>query len=251
MTRLAGESLVKGYVNRRRAVPVLERVSLAVEGGEVLAVLGPSGCGKSTLLRVLAGLEAPDAGRVTLDGAPVRAGQPELALVTQQPHLLPWRTVRGNVEFGGLFTVRDRRELARRTGELLARVGLQEVADWRPAGLSGGMAQRVALARALVRRPRVLLMDEPFSALDVTTRRTLGAEVRRLAREEGVAVVLVTHDVGEALGLADRVVVLSSRPARVVLERTNDDPASLREAILDALGSGRPALAAAPAGGGW
>ena len=251
MTRLVAESLVKGYVNRRRAVPVLERVSLAVDEGEVLGVLGPSGCGKSTLLRVLAGLEPPDAGRVTLGGAPVRAGQPELALVTQQPHLLPWRTVRGNVEFGGLFTVRDRRELARRTAKVLAQVGLEEVADWRPASLSGGMAQRVALARALVRRPQVLLMDEPFSALDVTTRRALGAEVRRLAREDGVAVVLVTHDVEEALLLADRVVVLSPRPARVVLERCNDEPASLREAILAALGSGSSAPVGAVAGSGW
>lgn len=138
MTRLVAESLVKGYVNRRRAVPVLKRVSLAVDEGEVLGVLGPSGCGKSTPLRVLAGLEPPDAGRVTLGGAPVRAGQPELALVTQQPHLLPWRTVRDNVEFGGLFTVCDRRELARRTADVLARLGLEEVADWRPASLSGG-----------------------------------------------------------------------------------------------------------------
>lgn len=251
MTRLAARSLVKRYQHRRRPVPVLEGVSLAVEEGEVLAVLGPSGCGKSTLLRLLAGLEAPDAGTVTLDGAPVRAGSPELAWVTQQPHLFPWRTVRGNVEFGGLFTVRDRRERARRTSQVLEWVGLQEVADWRPASLSGGMAQRVALARALVRRPRVLLMDEPFSAVDVTTRRVLGAEVRRWAREEGVTVVLVTHDVEEAAWLADRAMVLSPRPSRVVLERVNDDPSLFREAILEALGSGAPPLAEALAGGGW
>lgn len=238
MTRLRAEGLVKGYSYRRRTVPVLEQLTLEVRGGEVLGVLGPSGCGKSTLLRLLAGLEPPDAGRVTLDGVPVRAGQPELALVFQQPLLLPWRTVRANVEFGGLFVVRDRRELAARAEEALVRVGLRDVADWRPGRLSGGMAQRVALARALVRRPRVLLLDEPFSALDEPTRRALGAEVRRLAEEDGVAVVLVTHDIDEAVLLADRVVVLSPRPARVLLERATDDPEAVRDAVVEALGPG-------------
>lgn len=235
---LVAEHLRKAYVHRRRAVPVLDGLSLAAEAGEVLCVLGPSGCGKSTLLRILAGLEPPDAGCVLLDGGAVRAGHPDVGFVFQQPYLLPWRTVRGNVEFGIRFTVADRREAARRVDRALARLGLRDVADWRPHQLSGGMAQRVALARAMVRDPRLLLLDEPFSALDAPTRQALGAEVRRLAESDGVAVILVTHDVDEALWVGHRVVVLSPRPARVLLQGEPGQGRRLRDAVLEALGPG-------------
>ncbi|WP_352427961.1 ATP-binding cassette domain-containing protein, partial [Thermoflexus sp.] len=142
--------------------------------------------------------------------------------------------------------MRDRREVARRVEAALERLGLQEVADWRPHLLSGGMAQRVALARALVRRPRVLLLDEPFSALDAPTRQALGTLVRRLAEEDGISVVMVTHDIGEALSVGHRVLVLSPRPARTLLSVKPDGNGRLQEALLAALGPG--ALAAGMAG---
>lgn len=235
---LVAEDMRKAYIYRRRPVPVLDGLSFSVEAGEILCVLGPSGCGKSTLLRILAGLEPPDGGRVWVRGRPVQPGSPEIGLVLQQPHLLPWRTVRGNVAFGIEFVVRDRREVARRVEAALERLGLQEVADWRPHLLSGGMAQRVALAHALVRRPRVLLLDEPFSSLDAPTRQALGTLVRRLSEEDGISVVMVTHDIGEALSVGHQVLVLSPRPARTLLSVKPDGNGRLQEALLAALGPG-------------
>ncbi|WP_448595132.1 ABC transporter ATP-binding protein [Thermoflexus hugenholtzii] len=218
MSLLRAEGLSKSYAIRGRRVPVLRQVSLEVPEGRVLAVLGPSGAGKSTLLRLLAGLESPDEGEVRLRGNPVRAGHPELALMFQDPCLLPWLSVRENVRFGIRFLGLSGAESRRRVEEALAWVGLREVADWYPHQLSGGMAQRVALARALARQPRVLLLDEPFSALDAPTRQALGELIRRVAGE-GIGVVLVTHDVEEAIRLADEVMILTARPGQVLLHR--------------------------------
>lgn len=220
---------------------VLDDVSFSARPGEFIALVGPSGSGKSTLLRLLAGLDAPLFGSVYVDGRTVEAPHPERALVFQDPTLLPWRTVRENVATGPqargvLAASQEAVEAALRT------VGLADFADAWPSQLSGGMAQRTALARALVNDPSVLLFDEPLGKLDALTRRTLQGELLRLWEERRYTAVLVTHDVSEALVLADRVLVFSPRPAtlradiEVPLSRPRDqaDPAfvQLREQVL-------------------
>lgn len=194
-----------------REPAVLDEVSLQVAQGEFVCLLGASGCGKSTLLSLLAGLDHPSAGRVEVPGGPV-------ALMFQEPALLPWLTAAQNVELAlRLRDVgrRERREEARR---LLGLVRLERAADRRPHELSGGMRQRVALARALAQEPRVLLMDEPFAALDAITRDVLHDELTRLWQETGLTVLFVTHNVREAVRLGQRVLLMSSRPGRVVGE---------------------------------
>ena len=249
MSLLSAEGLSKSYFIRGHRVPVLMRVSMEVAAGRVLAVLGPSGAGKSTLLRLLAGLEPPDEGHVKLCGEPIQAGHPALALMFQDPCLLPWLSVRENVRFGIRFMGLSGAESQRRVDEALAWVGLQEVADWYPHQLSGGMAQRVALARALARQPRVLLLDEPFSALDPLARQALGALIRRAAGE-GIGVVMVTHNVEEAIQLADEVLVLTARPGRVLLHqplRGWEAPYSSLRQALELAAAGRWVSHHAPA----
>jgi sulfonate transport system ATP-binding protein len=191
---------------------VLTGLDLHVRAGDVHAVLGPSGCGKSTLLRVLAGLTRPSAGRACLDGTDVVEGDERVAVVFQQPRLLPWLDLRGNVALGA--TRRRRHDpaagSAAEVDELLERVGLAGYGDYRPAAVSGGMAQRTALARALIARPGVLLLDEPFAALDALTRLNMQSLVDELVHADGTTVVLVTHDVDEAVRLADHVTVLGA-----------------------------------------
>jgi sulfonate transport system ATP-binding protein len=220
--------------------PVLADLDLHVPSGEVHAVLGPSGCGKSTLLRVLAGLTAPTAGSARLGGTDVVEGDERVAVVFQQPRLLPWLDLRGNVALGA--TRRRRHDPAAGSRDevdaLLDRVGLTGYGDYRPAAVSGGMAQRTALARALVARPGVLLLDEPFAALDALTRLNMQALVDELVHADGTTVVLVTHDVDEAVRLADAVTVLGTAgsgqatPVPVGLDRPRDttDPAQLAAA---------------------
>jgi NitT/TauT family transport system ATP-binding protein len=196
-------------------IGALGGLDLEVDAGAFTAVIGPNGCGKSTLLRVVAGLKAPCAGRVIVGGAPPIAGDGRVGLGFQQPRLMPWRTVIDNValpmELAGVGP-EDRRA---RAGAALEQVGLASAAPLKPRELSGGMAQRAALARALVVDPPVLLLDEPFSALDALTRETFDAELQRLWLERSRTVVLVTHSVAEAVALADRVVVMTPRPGRV------------------------------------
>ncbi|MGV9414909.1 ABC transporter ATP-binding protein [Nocardia sp. NPDC003693] len=194
--------------------PVAE-VDLSIEPGEIVVILGPSGCGKSTLLRALSGLLAPAAGTAELDGRAVGAGAEQCAMMFQEDALLPWRTARKNVEFALALRGVPRRARKAEALALLAQVGLEHFADHLPIALSGGMRQRVQLARTLATRPRVLLMDEPFGALDAQTR----AEMQRLLisvwQQYRTTVVFVTHDVDEALLLADRIVLLTHRPARL------------------------------------
>ncbi len=189
--------------------------SLEATAGSFTVIIGPNGCGKSTLLRLAAGLLAPSAGAVLVGGAAPRAGDGRVGLAFQQPRLVPWRSVIDNValplELDGTPTG-ERRQRGR---EALERVGLAGVADLRPRELSGGMAQRAGLARALIGDPPVLLLDEPFSALDALTRETFDAELQRLWLERRRTVILVTHSVSEAVALADRVVVMTPRPGRV------------------------------------
>jgi sulfonate transport system ATP-binding protein len=195
----------------------LGEVTLSVAEGQILAVVGASGGGKSTLLRLVAGLDAASEGRVALDGTPLTGPSPKVGVVFQEPRLMPWLTVKDNVGFG-LPRQLPRAERERRAAAEIARVGLTAFADALPKTLSGGMAQRAALARALVTRPAVLLLDEPFSALDALTRQSFQEELVALWERDRPTMLLVTHDLDEALFLADRVVVLGGQPGRVRLD---------------------------------
>jgi sulfonate transport system ATP-binding protein len=216
---LAIESVSKTYPG---GVDALERISIAVAAAEIVAVVGGSGCGKSTLLRLVCGLDRPSAGRVLLDGATVTAPHEKIGIVFQEPRLLPWLTVAGNVEFG--LSGRPRAERVTRAQTQLARVGLADKASAWPRQLSGGQAQRAAIARALVTRPEVLLLDEPFSALDAFTRVDLQDHLLDLWADLEPTLLLVTHDVDEAIVLADRIVVMKPRPGRVHEEIAIDLP---------------------------
>jgi len=215
---LALDRIGKTYPNGVRA---LDGVTLNVAPGEILSVVGGSGCGKSTLLRVISGLDRPT-GRVSLDGVLITAPHPKIGMVFQEPRLLPWLTVADNVGFGLPKLAQAVRK--RRVAAQLQRVGLFEKAGVWPRELSGGQAQRVAIARALVTRPEVLLLDEPFSALDAFARTDLQDHLLSLWVEPKPTLVVVTHDVDEAIVLGDRVVVMRPRPGRVCEEIAVDLP---------------------------
>jgi NitT/TauT family transport system ATP-binding protein len=218
------ERVTRVFRSRGHAdVAAVEDLSLRVGAGEFTALVGPSGCGKSTLLRMVAGLEHPDRGLVQV-GAPLGSdpigdpgGRP-LAYVFQDAHLLPWRDVLDNVRLPLELAGVPKRESREAAAPWVSRVGLGEALRRYPAQLSGGMRMRASLARALVSRPRVLLLDEPFGALDEITRHGLQEQLRELWRAEGITVLFVTHSLAEATFLAERVVVLSPRPARIVLD---------------------------------
>ena len=223
---LSEVSLAYGEGARRRAI--LHDLSFDVEAGEFLCLVGPSGCGKTTLLRLLAGLVRPDAGSIRVDDAPVEGPSRDRAIVFQDYSraLLPWRTVAGNVALGlegpGARLPGALRE--QRVAELLETMSLSHVARHYPAQLSGGMQQRVQIARCLAQSPRLLLLDEPFGALDALVRQSLQDELARLAKVEGKTVVFITHDLEEAIYLGDRVIVLAANPGRIAAEVQVDIP---------------------------
>ena len=194
-------------------VEALRDVNFSLEEGEFVSLVGPSGCGKSTLLSVIAGLERPTAGTVLLDGEAVTAPSPKIGYMPQKDHLFPWRTIWANVTLGPELHRRNRREGQERAAELLERYGLKDFAKKTPGQLSGGMRQRCALIRTLATDPKILLLDEPFSALDYQTRLAVSADIYSIIRREGKTALLVTHDISESVSLSDRVVVLSRRPA--------------------------------------
>lgn len=194
----------------------LDNVSFDVQRGEFVCLIGPSGCGKSTLLRIVAGLIKPSQGEVLLEGHSQQEPQNRLGMVFQQPTLLPWRTVRDNIALPLELDDQPPEKIRQRTDDLLRLVGLSGFEKEYPIHLSGGMAQRAAIARALAQNPEVLLLDEPFGALDALTRERMAAELLRIWQRNQRTVLMVTHSVEEAALLADRVVVLSSRPGRVV-----------------------------------
>jgi len=200
--------LSKGFTINGRPLTVLQNLNLDIRSGECLVIVGASGSGKTTLLRVLAGLETADGGNVVIDGAPLRGVGTERAVIFQEPRLLPWLTVLGNVAFGLEVRGKSSREAEQRARHYIALVGLADFADAYPRQLSGGMAQRVGIARALTVQPEILLLDEPLGALDAMTKITMQEELVRIWREENVTMIMVTHDLEEAVYLADRVLVL-------------------------------------------
>ncbi len=213
--KLAIAGVVKRFAGRGEEVVALDGVDLTVAAGGFVSLVGVSGCGKSTLLNIVAGLERPSDGTVLVDGDLVVGPGPDRGVVFQAYSLFPWRTVAENVAFGLECLRLGRAERRRRVAEMLGVVGLSEFADRLPRTLSGGMRQRVAIARALVTEPDVLLLDEPFGALDAQTRQSLHEFLRQVWQRTGATVLMVTHDVGEAVYLSERVVLLSSRPGRV------------------------------------
>ena len=188
---------------------MLRDLNLDIGAGEILAVVGPSGCGKTTLLRVLAGLENPDSGQVLIDGRPVRGVGTDRAVIFQEPCLLPWLTVLGNVSFGLEVRGAGKARAEARARHCIRLAGLAEFEHAYPGQLSGGMAQRVGIARALAVQPEILLLDEPLGALDAMTKLTMQEELEAIWRKERLTMILVTHDLEEAIFLADRVLVLS------------------------------------------
>ena len=210
------EHLYKQYQNADgENILALQDISFTVRDGEFVILLGPSGCGKTTLLNILAGFEKPTSGQVWIDGEPVQGPHPQRVLLWQFFGLFPWRTVRANIEFGLELRKVSRKERRRIADELIERVGLTGFADRRPHELSGGMKQRVALARMLAVDPDILFMDEPFGSLDATIRGLLEDQLLNILKEKRKTVVFVTHNVEEAVYLADRILVMTARPGRI------------------------------------
>jgi len=205
----------KTFTVNGRSFEALRDVSLQMREGEFVAIVGSSGCGKSTLLRLLIGLEQADQGRIEIDGHAVRGVGADRGIVFQEHRLFPWLTVTQNVALGIANEALGAEEKARRVQEHIELVGLGGFEQALPHQLSGGMSQRVAIARGLVASPRILLLDEPFGALDALTRRQMQAELLRIRERKNITMLLVTHDVDEAVFLADRVVVMAPRPGRV------------------------------------
>ena len=212
---LVVDRVSKSYDVDGKIVPVIGDLSLSLDKGEIVSIVGPSGCGKTTLLNTLCGLIAPDAGRIRWYGREL-AGQPQnVGYMLQKDLLLPWRTALGNVMLGLEIRGVAASEAHDRSRAMLDRLGLHGFADHYPSTLSGGMRQRVALARTLVNEPSVLLFDEPFASLDFQNKLLIEGDTAKLVREGGRSLLLITHDIEEAVSLADRVIVLSKRPTRV------------------------------------
>ncbi|MEI8246354.1 MAG: ABC transporter ATP-binding protein [Lentisphaerota bacterium] len=237
------ENVTKNYIDPLRgALKVLGGVSLKVGDNEFVSLVGPSGCGKTTLLNIMAGFDHPTSGTVSIDGQVVRKPSPRRITIFQNYGLLPWRTVRKNVELGLEQHGLSYKERADKADYYLSMVGLSDFAGHHPSQLSGGMQQRVAIARALAVEPEIIFMDEPFSALDTMTRNAMQQELLEIRKRLKTTVVFVTHDIDEAIFLSDRVIVLTQRPGIIQAEvnvymphqrdRNSAEFLSLREAVL-------------------
>ena len=212
---IALENVTLAFGEGRNAVTALQSLSLTLRPGDFLSVLGPSGCGKSSLINTIAGFQRPQAGELSVDGEQVVKPGPDRGVVFQQPTLFPWKLVWQNVDFGLKFRNVPRAQRYQMVDEILRKVGLSEFGRHYPAQLSGGMQQRVGLARVLVNKPRVMLMDEPFSSLDAQTRLMMQELLLQVWTEYGMTVLFVTHDIDEAIYLGSRVAVLTRRPGRL------------------------------------
>lgn len=245
--RLEARNVSKSFKVNGAPIDVLQDISLDVAAGEFVAILGPSGCGKSTLLRVIAGLDRDYQGRISQDGEPITGTSLDRGIVFQEPRLFPWATVWQNVALGLKNAPISESAKRNSIAAHIALVGLDDFARAYPHQLSGGMAQRAAIARGLVNRPRLLLLDEPFGALDALTRVRMQIELQRIWAHEKITMILVTHDVDEAVFLGDRVIVLAPRPGRISRsfdicvprprERSDDDLARIRNEVLRTLGN--------------
>jgi len=221
---LQARALYKTYDTINGGLSAVANINLAVSPGEFLCIVGPSGCGKTTLLQLLGGLLPATKGQVFWCGVPLSKPHPEIGIVFQKPNLMPWRTVQENVLLPLQIQAVSKEEAVRRSQETLTMVGLNEFAMAYPKALSGGMEQRVAVARALVQQPRLLLLDEPFGALDALTRERLNQKLLHIWENQDLTAIMVTHNIREAVFLADRVLVLSPRPATVEAEFVIDLP---------------------------
>ena len=229
------DSVCKRFGEGREAELVLDRISLSMHTGQFLALLGSSGSGKSTLMRLVAGLERPTSGSLRLDDQPIRGPGSDRGMVFQRYSLYPWLTVAQNVAFGLELKGLERGQIRERTAFYLEVVGLGDAAPRLPRELSGGMQQRVAIARALAAEPRLLLLDEPFGALDLQIRESMQEFLHHLWRNTGLSVLLITHDIDEALLLAQQVHILAPRPGRIVQSlRLDLDKGDLRELRISA-----------------
>lgn len=227
---------------------VLANIDIHVEKGEFAVIVGPSGCGKSTALRMFAGLEHPSSGEVLANGQSITAPDPKRVLIFQEHALYPWRTVEQNVGFGLELANVPVKERKKRTKEVLEKVGLDGFQTYYPQQLSGGMKQRASIARALVMKPEALLLDEPYGALDAITRLTMQNELLKLWKGSGMTCVLITHDIDEAVYLADTIYVMSPRPGKILERITTDLPrprnrnssgfVDIRQKIMDHLDIG-------------
>lgn len=213
---LSLQGIEKNFTNKQNErLLVLDSIDLQVEKGEFVSVLGPSGCGKSTLLYLIAGLDQPDKGKIEVQGKRIKKPSPERVVVFQESGLFPWLTVLENVTYGLLLKKMSKQEAEERARKVLKMVHLSRYEDSYPHQLSGGMKQRVAIARALVMEPEVLLMDEPFSALDEQTRMVLHRELLEIWRQTKVTIIFVTHNIREAVQLSEKIVVMATRPGRI------------------------------------
>jgi NitT/TauT family transport system ATP-binding protein len=233
---LRAERLAVTYSSARGPVQALEGLDATLHAGEFLSVLGPSGCGKSTLLKIVAGLLRPSSGRVMLGGRQIDGPRPDVGIVFQQPTLLPWQSTLDNVLLPVRTLGRDMKAGREKAQALLKLVGLEKFASHYPGELSGGMQQRVAIARGLIHDPTLLLMDEPFAALDAMTREYMTLELQRIWMAASKSVIFITHSIPEAVFLSDRIVVLSARPGRTIREIEVDLP---RPRTLDTMADPR------------
>jgi len=213
--KVEARNVSKTFGSDVREVYALKDVSFEVEAGSFVVIIGPSGCGKTTLLRVIGGLISPDEGEISIDGKPISGPGPDRSIVFQNFRLLPWRKVLGNVEMGLEINGTEKAERERLARQNLELVGLSGFENYYPAELSGGMQQRVGLARALVVNPAILLMDEPFGAVDALTREQLQTELLKLWSKTDKTFIFITHDIDEAIYLADKIIVMSPRPGRI------------------------------------
>jgi ABC-type nitrate/sulfonate/bicarbonate transport system ATPase subunit len=242
--KIAVNGVTKSFVSGKQSLPVVGGVSLGIADGEFVAIVGPSGCGKSTLMKIVSGFERPDQGAVLIDGAPLARPSPKGIVISQHGSVFPWLTVQQNLMFG--LNGDGHGDKAALADHYAAMVGLKGFENSYPRELSGGMLKRVEIARALVVKPEILYMDEPFSALDALTSLRMRTELLRILQEERHTVLLITHDVEEALFLADRIIVLSPRPTTIQATFTvnhphprklsNPDLQQMKDAILAQLG---------------
>jgi NitT/TauT family transport system ATP-binding protein len=221
---IAVRNLSLTYGRGSDAVLALKNIGFSISDGEFVAIVGPSGCGKSTLLKILAGLLPPSEGEAFLKGTPIRGARRDIGVVFQTPVLFPWRNVLGNVLLPSDVQGLDKTAMRKRAQELVDMVGLQGFEKRYPRELSGGMQQRVGIIRALIHDPAILLMDEPFGALDAMTRETMNVELQRIWMEQRKTVLFITHSTGEAVYLADRVIVMTARPGQIGDEFSVDLP---------------------------